>query len=559
MNFVSPYLVKARKLILKPIEMRIFFVCLFCIPLLLFGQTPAIDDSLRRLGDGVEAIDWLNDTLQAFSRTDLVTLEHYSKYAIELSQKLDYKQGEARALGYMGTSFWGRDRHQEAMEQYLESLRLFREIGDRGREARILVNIGNTYDELGQPDKAMEYVLEAIDILKEIDDKKRLSHARLNLGVIFFYQEAYDSSLYYFEEVMKFRLQQQDTAGVALLNLNIANVYEFKDDIVTAAEYYQKALNMVKPEDLLRANIYLGLGNAYLLTGRDVAGLKYLDSGMHVAIETEQAYMQQVALSYFKEHYLRQNQFEKAYEYLEQEYKLDDEIRGEQVQEEVEVLTLKYEDEKKAKQLAVLEGEKAEQKLYFFIVVLAGVLLIMIAIFVVLTLRNRERAAKKQAVQLRERLDQKSKELASYALNFIQKNELLGELTEKVNELKDISNDKMHRGLNQLNNIIGGSMRIDQDWETFRLMFEEVHSGFLMRLKEEYKELGNADLKLCALLRLNMNLKESSRILGISADSVKTARSRLRKKLGLKTEENLVDFLISFDNRSKTLETLHDN
>ncbi len=539
--------------------MKTVFACFCFIPFFLNAQIPAIDDSLKKLGNGVEAIDWLNDTLKAFPRADLVALEYYARHAINLSQQIDYKKGEAQGYGYLGVSYWGRDRHQEAMEQYLEALRLFQEIGDRGREARILVNIGNTYDELGQTDKAMEYVQQAIAILEEIDDQKRMSQAQLNLGVIFFYQEAYDSSLYYFEEVMKYRVQQKDTAGIALLNLNIANVFEFKKDIVTAAEYYHEALRLVKPDDLLRANIYLGLGNAYLLTGRDVVGLNYLDSGMNMAVQTEQAYMQQVALSYYKEHYLRQSQFEKAFEYLEKEYKLDDQIRGDKVQEQVEVLTLKYEDEKKAKQLAALEAEKAQQKLFLVLTLFGVFLLISIAIFIVLTLRNRERQAKKQAQHLKEKLDQKSKELASYALNFIQKNELLGELTEKVNELKDISNDKMHRGLNQLNNIIGGSMRIDQDWETFRLMFEEVHGGFLMRLKEEYTELSNADLKLCALLRLNMNLKESSRILGISADSVKTARSRLRKKLGLKTEENLFDFLIKFDNRSKSLELLHYN
>ncbi len=78
-------------------------------------------------------------------------------------------------------------------------------------------------------------------------------------------------------------------------------------------------------------------------------------------------------------------------------------------------------------------------------------------------------------------------------------------------------------------------------------MFEELHEGFFYKLKQHFPDLGNAELKLCALLRLNMNMKESSRVLGISSDSVKTARSRLRKKLGLNTEDNLVDFLISFD------------
>lgn len=539
--------------------MKIAIFCLCFLPLFVLAQTEEMDDSLSRYGRTQEAVDWLNDTLKAFHRTDLNSLEYYSKWAIEVSEELNYTQGKAQALGYLGISYWSRDRHEEAMAQYLESLKLLREIGDRGREARILVNIGNTYDELGHPDKAMEYVQEAIAILEELGDEKRLSHARLNLGVIFFYQEAYDSSLYYFHEVMGYREQVADTAGIALLNLNIANVYEFQDDIVTAAEHYQKALDLTKPDDLLKANIYLGLGNAYLLLGRDVAGLKYLDSGMNVAVETEQAYMQQVAASYFKEHYMRQNQFEKAVEYLEREYELDKEIRGEQVQEQIEVLTLKYEDEKKAKQLNALEAERSEQRLYLIISILGAILVLSVAFFIVWTLRNRERAAQRRAQALKERLDQKSKELASYALNFIQKSELLDELTVKVNELKDISSDKMHRGLNQINNMIGGSMRIDQEWETFRLMFEEVHAGFLMRLKEEYPDLSNADQKLCALLRLNMNLKESSRILGISSDSVKTARSRLRKKLGLKTEENLVHFLITFDTKTQSDQTFHYN
>ena len=90
-------------------------------------------------------------------------------------------------------------------------------------------------------------------------------------------------------------------------------------------------------------------------------------------------------------------------------------------------------------------------------------------------------------------------------------------------------------------------MRIDQDWENFKIMFEQVHEGFFVRLKASYPDLGNAELKLCALLRLNLNLKESSQILGISSDSVKTARSRLRKKLQLSQEDNLVDFMIMFD------------
>ena len=42
-------------------------------------------------------------------------------------------------------------------------------------------------------------------------------------------------------------------------------------------------------------------------------------------------------------------------------------------------------------------------------------------------------------------------------------------------------------------------------------------------------------------------IKEAANILGISPESVKTARYRLRKKLGLQTDDNLVDFIINLE------------
>ena len=42
---------------------------------------------------------------------------------------------------------------------------------------------------------------------------------------------------------------------------------------------------------------------------------------------------------------------------------------------------------------------------------------------------------------------------------------------------------------------------MDHDWDNFKLMFEELHGDFFARLKADYPELGNAELRLCALLR----------------------------------------------------------
>ena len=45
-------------------------------------------------------------------------------------------------------------------------------------------------------------------------------------------------------------------------------------------------------------------------------------------------------------------------------------------------------------------------------------------------------------------------------------------------------------------------------------------------------------------------MKEMANVLGISPDSVKTARYRLRKKLGMERDEKLLDFIIDMEQNS---------
>lgn len=146
-------------------------------------------------------------------------------------------------------------------------------------------------------------------------------------------------------------------------------------------------------------------------------------------------------------------------------------------------------------------------------------------------------------------LEHKNKELASYALNFVRKNELIEEFSTKIKSLKEKSDPLLFNELDKINRIINDNLRIDQDWNNFKMTFEEVHGDFFLKIKEVYANISSAELKLCALIRLNLNLKETAPILGISPSSVKTARYRLRKKLGLATEDSLVDFLILIDKK----------
>ena len=83
----------------------------------------------------------------------------------------------------------------------------------------------------------------------------------------------------------------------------------------------------------------------------------------------------------------------------------------------------------------------------------------------------------------------------------------------------------------------------DGDRSRAERMFGQLRPGFFARLKEINPELTDSDLRLCTYISIGMRAKEIAQQLSVTPDSVNTARYRLRKKLNLKSDEKLDDFL----------------
>lgn len=66
---------------------------------------------------------------------------------------------------------------------------------------------------------------------------------------------------------------------------------------------------------------------------------------------------------------------------------------------------------------------------------------------------------------------------------------------------------------------------------------------FVNKLSKLYPELTSEELKLCTYLKLNMSTKEIAQIKSITIAGVNKSRNRIRRKFGLKPEQNLFDFL----------------
>jgi len=65
------------------------------------------------------------------------------------------------------------------------------------------------------------------------------------------------------------------------------------------------------------------------------------------------------------------------------------------------------------------------------------------------------------------------------------------------------------------------------------------------KLSQCYPMLSTNDLKICHYLMLNYTSKQISQQLNITIDGVYAARKRIRKKLGLSANDNLIKALIN--------------
>lgn len=81
--------------------------------------------------------------------------------------------------------------------------------------------------------------------------------------------------------------------------------------------------------------------------------------------------------------------------------------------------------------------------------------------------------------------------------------------------------------------------------QRFRKNFNDLHPGFIDRLRREYPDLTAGNELLCMLIALNRRNEEIALALGISRESVSTSRYRLRCRFNLPKEIELNDFILS--------------
>jgi len=145
-------------------------------------------------------------------------------------------------------------------------------------------------------------------------------------------------------------------------------------------------------------------------------------------------------------------------------------------------------------------------------------------------------------------LAEKDRQLAEIALNITKNDAFLNKFKKRMEDLLLTLPDNQIQQREKLASFITDleGHLIQENWQRFQLSFDAVHSSFIQILAEAHPELSPAEVKLCIFLRLGMNTKDISNLLYLNPESVKVARYRLRKKLGLTFPHNLHNYLSAF-------------
>jgi tetratricopeptide (TPR) repeat protein len=209
-----------------------------------------------------------------------------------------------------------------------------------------------------------------------------------------------------------------------------------------------------------------------------------------------------------------------------------------------------FETEKKEKAIAlqkkdieILKQKEQTAKLRNNILTIAIISLFIIFLLLFYAIKQKMKKNKVIRDNLNKDIEFKTKELTTHALHLAKKNEVLNDLKQKAKVLKADAN--ADPGYQMLIQTINFDLQDDNNWERFSKYFEEVHKDFNAKAQQQFPNVTSNDLRLMALLKMNLSSKEIANILNISSDGIKKARQRLRKKMGIDSNESLEAVVIS--------------
>ncbi len=495
----------------------------------------------------------------------------YEAYGIDRSQKDLSPLHYARILNNVASTYIKSGRKDLALKYFISSIKVREKYKAPKRMIAISkLNLGSLYLTMDDFINSKKWLQSALQDATQINDSALMAKSYGNLGINAKKRgdtlqaiSDYQNSLLIWK-----KLNNEREKAIVLQNLGLLKKDQKKYN--EALKYLKKALVINQRIGKNTASIHLSLCELFFAKGNNNQCIKHCNKAVELSKKNGNILTQSKALQLLYQAYKNQKKYDLALQSFEQYASLQEQTHNKETEKYIQNLKTQFETEQKEQEITYLkklnqtEHIKAKaiqdrQRIAIFTALLGIALLTGLLLFF-LNKRKRDKALydmeKKlletqlhnkelKSKELEMEVNYRSKQLTTHALNMMQRNKILSEIREKLTQLSKQLNTPFRAETKSIIRDINRMQRTEKDWDLFKKYFEKVNKDFYTKLHQINPDLTSHDDKLAALISLNLNIKETAAVLNITPNSVKLARHRLRKKLGLNKEDDLYNFLSS--------------
>lgn len=490
---------------------------------------------------------------------------------LEKSRNTESDSLTARIQLLRGDILFQFGMYQEATEALYEAEHIFESSGQKHFLAQVNNVLGKVYYKIKNSESALNRHEKALKIYEEINDEAGEAETKSFIGGMFEKMGSYPKALEYQTESLKLFESLSMKSEIAFVRENIGSIYEDLEKYDSAYSNFQKAfsLNSELGDSLRVIGNLNNLGDVLRKTREAKKGLEFSKKAAEMSQRLGMLYQQKSAVVDVSKAYAEMEDYESAFKYLEQSRQLSDLVFSEESTRQLAIQEAQYNLFTKNQQIKELEQTRSfDTKVKWLLLFLVSLLCVLGWVIFnrqKLKIRSNKELLKRQEeiLQMKEQLINTEKEnlkllelkmeaedkahsksLTAQTLHVIDKNQMLEDIQAKLKSILEEDPKEQKKRIRNLIKQIDFNFSHDTDWDDFKQTFERVYQDFFKNIQARSGGLTPAEMKLASLMRLNLNSKEIASSLGISMDSLRISRYRLRKKLNLKKDDSLQQFLL---------------
>jgi len=500
-------------------------------------------------------------------------LEKYNQ-AKKIAEANDLILLKAKCLERMASVHLATDNPHYALKLYYESLPIFEKLNYKTGMARVYNIIGVYKTETGRYDTAEIVFKNAIRLIENDSAGAELINLKGNLAYLYERTSRVKEAADFYRQLETDLIISKDSINLPVIYYNHAMLLQQSGANQQGMQYLKKAIRISeKTKDTsLLIYLYANKGEQLINSSSYDSAAYYLDKSLICASAIKNARAAKNALVQLAKIDSIRGDYKNAYLKSRQISVLKDTVYKRKLRNTLMSSELKYENERNSALLTMqqLELKAAERQNVIYLILVIVAILVVVLAGIVIVLQRKNYQKNKELIENRleiqnlkvekyqkeeefnllkiknfaDELRMKDRELVSIALGMEQKNELLSSINEKVRVLlAGISSPENIAIINEITSSIRTKQLEASESDLFNQRFSAIHEDFFIKLKDSHPALTKTDIRFCAYLKINLSGDQIANIQNVTQEAIRKTRYRIRKKMGLKPDESLEDYI----------------